>query len=115
MGKNKTGGGGGGGSGGNGAAAAGTPTLSLEQFADSLVGGGGGGGGGAGSKGNKGGRAGTSDAETAGSSNPESVVEVARWESNPRVHLLRFKSAAAQRDAMVSSERARKSQKKEIK
>ena len=31
----------------------------------------------------------------------EVAIDVARWEANSRVHLLRFKSAAAQRDAMV--------------
>ena len=80
MGKNKAGGGGGGGGGGSGG-----PTLTLEQFADSLVGGG-----------------------RVAASNPAaaSVVDVSRWEGNPRVHLLRFKSAAAQRDAMVSERAA---------
>jgi len=65
MGKDKLSGGGskgGGGGGGGGGGSGGTPTLSLEQFADSLVGSGaqkplgggdGGGGGGGGGKGNK--------------------------------------------------------------
>lgn len=104
MGKNKAiGGGGGGGVGGVG----GTPTLTLEQFADSLVGGGGGGGGkgGPGSRGGgKGGKGATTDADAGDrSAKPEDAVEVARWDVNPRVHLLRFKSAAAQRDAMVGT------------
>jgi hypothetical protein len=107
MGKNKASSSGGGGSGGGGGG--GPPILTLEQFADSLVGGGtrlplgggaggkdkGGGGKGGGSKGS------TNDNQEVGGLNPEAGVEVARWDGSPRVHLLRFMSAAAQRDAMV--------------
>ena len=69
MGKSKSGGGGGGGGGG-------VPTVTLEQFADSLTG------------------------ASSSSSSSSATVTVSRWDRDDRVFLLRFPSAAAQRDAM---------------
>ena len=96
MGKNKNGGQA---SSGGVGSTGGVPTLTLEQFADALAPSGGGGGGGRGggkSATSKSGAHKSGDASTSGAP----TVEVARWDVDPRVHLLRFASAAAQRDAM---------------
>ena len=78
------------------------PSVSLEQFADALVRGASGSGGGGARSNGKGFDRGKSDR---GSNEPSATasgsnVSVFRWDRDPRVYLLHFASAAAQRDAM---------------
>ena len=87
--------------GGGQASSGGVPTLTLEQFADALAPSGGGGGGGRGGGKSASSKSAAHKSVDASTSTPGApTVEVARWDVDPRVHLLRFASAAAQRDAM---------------
>ena len=83
-------------------ASSGVPTVSLEQFADALVRGTSGSGVGGAKPNGKGNDRGKGDR---GSNEPNATasgsnVSVFRWDRDPRVYLLHFASAAAQRDAL---------------
>ena len=101
MGKDKSGGGGG---------SRGAPVVTLEQFADALITSSSSSSSSSGAKsGRGGGGGGGKHAHKPLAKGVESLtlrddaavaVEVSRWDRNPRVLLLRFPSAAAQRDAM---------------
>ena len=100
MGKDKGGGGG----------SRGAPVVTLEQFADALITSSSSSSSSSGAKsGRGGGGGGGKHAHKPLAKGVESLtlrddaavaVEVSRWDRNPRVLLLRFPSAAAQRDAM---------------
>jgi len=83
-------------------ASPGVPSVSLEQFADALVRGASGGGGGGARANGKGFDRGKGDrgSDEPSASASGSNVSVFRWDEDPRVYLLHFASAAAQRDAM---------------
>ena len=83
-------------------ASPGVPSVSLEQFADALVRGASGGGGGGARANGKGFDRGKGDrgSDEPSASTSGSNVSVFRWDEDPRVYLLHFASAAAQRDAM---------------
>ena len=84
-------------------AGAGVPSVSLEQFADALVRGasrGGGGGARSSGKGFDRGRPGDRGSDEPDACASTSSVSLYRWDADPRVFLLHFASAAAQRDAM---------------